>query len=65
MNGRCRFFKLDDPAVVQFNKSIQQLSGQNIEVKYPVKLVSQKALQDVINDRLRRQVTSMTMEDKQ
>ncbi|UGA54733.1 uroporphyrinogen-III C-methyltransferase [Vibrio sp. VB16] len=60
-----QFFKLDDPAVVQFNKSIQQLSGQNIEVKYPVKLVSQKALQDVINDRLRRQVTSMTMEDKQ
>ncbi|WED26619.1 uroporphyrinogen-III C-methyltransferase [Vibrio sp. DW001] len=60
-----QFFKLDDPAVVQFNKSIQQLSGQNIEVKYPIKLVSQKALQDVINERLRRQVTSMTMEDKQ
>lgn len=60
-----QFFKLDDPAVQQFNKSIQQLVSQSVEVKYPVKLVSQKALQDVINDRLRRQVTSMTMEEGQ
>jgi len=60
-----QFFKLDDPAVEQFDKTIKQLSGKNIEVKYPVKLVSQKALSDVINERLRRQVTSMTTEDKQ
>ncbi|MDB1122664.1 uroporphyrinogen-III C-methyltransferase [Vibrio algarum] len=59
-----QFFKLDDPAVIQFNKSMQQLAGQNVEVKYPVKLVSQKALQDVINERLRRQMTSMTSEEK-
>ncbi len=60
-----QFFKLDDPAVTQFNKTIKQLATKNIEVKYPVKLVSQKALADVINERLRRQVTSMTTEDKQ
>ncbi len=59
-----QFFKLDDPAVEQFSKSIQQLATQNISVKYPVKLSSQKALSDVINERLRRQVTSMTVEDK-
>ena len=60
-----QFFKLDDPAVTQFNKTIKQLATKNIEVKYPVKLISQKALADVINERLRRQVTSMTTEDKQ
>ncbi|NOI68437.1 uroporphyrinogen-III C-methyltransferase [Vibrio sp. 99-8-1] len=59
-----QFFKLDDPAVEQFSKSIQQLATQNISVKYPVKLSSQKALSDVINERLRRQVTSMTVEEK-
>lgn len=55
-----QFFKLDDPKVKQFEASIKQLVEQNVTVKYPVKLVSQKALSDVINDRLRRQVTSMT-----
>jgi uroporphyrin-3 C-methyltransferase len=60
-----QFFKLDDPAVKQFNQSIQELAGKGVEIKYPVKLVSQKALQDVINDRLRRQVTSMTTEEEQ
>jgi len=59
-----QFFKLDDPAVKQFNKSIQQLAGQNVEVNYPIKLVSQKVLRDVINERLRRQVTSMTTEEQ-
>ncbi|MDV7106066.1 uroporphyrinogen-III C-methyltransferase [Vibrio sp. TH_r3] len=59
-----QFFKLDDPAVKQFNKSIQQLARQNVEVNYPIKLVSQKALKDVINERLRRQVTSMTAEEQ-
>lgn len=59
-----QFFKLDDPAVVQFNKTMQQLATKKVEVKYPVKLISQKALSDVINERLRRQVTSMTTEEK-
>jgi len=59
-----QFFKLDDPAVIQFDKSIQQLANQNVEIKYPVKLVSQNALKEVINDRLRRQVTSVMAEDK-
>ncbi|WP_375751892.1 uroporphyrinogen-III C-methyltransferase [Vibrio sp. HN007] len=59
-----QFFKLDDPSVIQFNKTLSDLSKKNIEVTYPVKLVSQKALSDVINERLRREVTSMTMEEK-
>lgn len=59
-----QFFKLDDPAVAQFTNTIQQLASKNIEVTYPVKLSSQKALSDVINERLRRQVTSMTTEEK-
>ncbi|MDG3086683.1 uroporphyrinogen-III C-methyltransferase [Vibrio hannami] len=59
-----QFFKLDDPSVVQFNKALSELSKKDIQVNYPVKLTSQKALSDVINERLRREVTSMTMEEK-
>lgn len=58
-----QFFKQDDPSVKQFDKTMQQLKEQNIEVVYPVKLVSQTALADVISERLRRQVTSMTAEE--
>jgi hypothetical protein len=34
-------------------------------VSYPVKLQSQKALADVIRERLRRDITSMIGEEKQ
>jgi uroporphyrin-3 C-methyltransferase len=60
-----QFFKLDDPAVKEFNKTLGALSGQNITVSYPVKLQSQKALADVIRERLRRDITSMIGEEKQ
>ncbi|WED21767.1 uroporphyrinogen-III C-methyltransferase [Vibrio sp. JC009] len=60
-----QFFKLDDPSVAQFSRALQDLGGKDIQVNYPVKLVSQKALSDVINERLRREVTSMTMEEKE
>ncbi len=59
------FFNQDDDSVKEFNKTVKQLSQQNIQVDYPTKLESQSQLSDVIRDRLRREVTSMTgTEDK-
>ncbi|MBR9789682.1 MAG: heme biosynthesis operon protein HemX [Vibrionaceae bacterium] len=59
------FFNQDDNSVKEFNKTIGQLSQQNIQVEYPAKLESQSQLSDVIRDRLRREVTTMTgTEDK-
>lgn len=60
-----QFFRLDDSAVMEFEASIQQLSSLDVEVTYPVKLVSQQALSNVINERLRRRMTSMTTEEQQ
>ncbi|TNZ74688.1 uroporphyrinogen-III C-methyltransferase, partial [Vibrio parahaemolyticus] len=50
----------DDNAVKEFNKALNQLSQQNIQVEYPAKLESQSQLSDVIRERLRREVTTMT-----
>lgn len=59
------FFNQDDNSVKEFNKTVNQLSQQNIQVEYPTKLQSQSQLSDVIRERLRREVTTMTgMEDK-
>ncbi|MCS0355959.1 uroporphyrinogen-III C-methyltransferase [Vibrio diabolicus] len=59
------FFNQDDNSVKEFNKTVNQLSQQNIQVEYPTKLQSQPQLSDVIRERLRREVTTMTgMEDK-
>lgn len=58
------YLNQDDNSVKQFNKTLQQLSDIKITVNYPVKLNSQKQLADVINERLRREVTSMTTEEK-
>ncbi|MCW8334995.1 uroporphyrinogen-III C-methyltransferase [Vibrio paucivorans] len=58
------FFNNDDNAVIEFNKALGQLSGQNIQVEYPVKLQTQNVLADVINERLRREVTTMITEEK-
>jgi uroporphyrin-3 C-methyltransferase len=60
-----QFFKQDEASVMQFDKSIKQLAQQKVGVTYPVNLVSQKALETVINTRLRRQVTSLIQEDAQ
>ncbi|PJC84984.1 heme biosynthesis operon protein HemX [Vibrio sp. HA2012] len=60
-----QFFKMDDKAVVTFNQTLTALSSQNIRVEYPVKLVSQKVLTDVIRERLRRDITSIIKEEKQ
>ncbi len=59
------FFNQDDNSVKDFNKTVSQLSQQNIQVEYPTKLESQSQLSDVIRERLRREVTTMTgSEDK-
>ncbi|KGK09843.1 heme biosynthesis operon protein HemX [Vibrio navarrensis] len=60
------FFNLDDNAVKEFNRSLKQLSQQNVQVAYPMKLETQNQLADVIRERLRRDVTTLTStEDKQ
>ncbi|GMM91449.1 uroporphyrinogen-III C-methyltransferase [Vibrio fortis] len=58
------YLNQDKNSVIEFEKAIKQLSEQNITVKYPVKLESQSSLSDVIRDRLRREVTTMTSKEE-
>lgn len=58
------YLNQDNNSVIEFEKAIKQLSEQNITVKYPVKLESQSSLSDVIRDRLRREVTTMTSKEE-
>jgi len=58
------YLNQDNQSVIEFEKAIKQLSEQNISVKYPVKLDSQNELSDVIRERLRREMTVMTTEEK-
>jgi uroporphyrin-3 C-methyltransferase len=58
------YFSLEDNNVNQFNQLIKQLAEQNVQVNYPVKMESQTLLSDVINDRLRREVTSLIKEEE-
>ncbi|PRQ63945.1 uroporphyrinogen-III C-methyltransferase [Vibrio sp. V01_P9A10T6] len=59
------FFNSDDRSVQQFNHALLQLSKQNIQVQYPVKFETQHELADVITERLRREVSPMSVtEDK-
>ncbi|WP_162063590.1 uroporphyrinogen-III C-methyltransferase [Vibrio taketomensis] len=58
------FFDQQSNAVKEFNKSLNQLSEQNVQVEYPVKLETQQILSDVIRDRLRREVTTIGSEEK-
>lgn len=47
----------------QFNHMLEMLGKKNIQVNYPVKLESQSQLTDIINNRLRKEVTSLTEDD--
>lgn len=58
------FFNQDANNVIEFNKALENLSKQNVQVEYPVKLETQQQLADVIRDRLRREVTTMITEEK-
>ncbi|EKK9986084.1 uroporphyrinogen-III C-methyltransferase [Vibrio vulnificus] len=59
------FFNQDNNTVKEFTQSLKQLSKQKIQVQYPVKLQTQNQLADVIRERLRREVTSMTSTEAQ
>lgn len=56
------FFNQSDNRVKTFNQTLEQLAQQQVQVEYPVKLETQKQLADVITERLRRSVSSMTTE---
>lgn len=58
------FFDQDDHQVKQFNSALKELQQQDIDVTYPQALVSQQPLEDVISDRLRRNVTSIVEESE-
>ncbi|KOO13033.1 uroporphyrin-III methyltransferase [Vibrio xuii] len=58
------FFNQDSNEVIEFNKALELLSKQTVQVEYPVKLETQQELSDVIRDRLRREVTTLVAEDK-
>ncbi|ENH7395217.1 uroporphyrinogen-III C-methyltransferase [Vibrio vulnificus] len=59
------FFNQDNNTVKEFTQSLKQLSEQKIQVQYPLKLQTQNQLADVIRERLRREVTSMTSTEAQ
>ena len=58
------FFNQDSNEVKEFNKALELLSSQKVQVAYPVKLETQQNLSDVIRERLRREVTTLVSEDK-
>lgn len=58
------FFNQDSNEVQEFNKALELLSSQKVQVDYPVKLETQQNLSDVIRERLRREVTTLVSEDK-
>ncbi|MBF9001963.1 uroporphyrinogen-III C-methyltransferase [Vibrio nitrifigilis] len=59
------FFNSDNKQVQNFRATVAELAKQKVTVKYPTTLSSQAQLSDIIRERLRREVTSMTGEDKQ
>ncbi|ROV58692.1 heme biosynthesis operon protein HemX [Vibrio ponticus] len=58
------FYDQNSNAVKEFNKALELLSKQTVEVEYPVKLETQQILSDVIRERLRREVTTLVTEEK-
>ncbi len=60
-----QFFDLDDPIVQEFNRRVEVLGKQNIQVNYPIKLETQTFLSDVIAQRLRRETTTIIREENQ
>ncbi|WP_194438039.1 uroporphyrinogen-III C-methyltransferase [Vibrio fluminensis] len=58
------FYDQNSNAVKEFDKALELLSKQTVEVDYPVKLETQQILSDVIRERLRREVTTLVTEEK-
>lgn len=59
-----RFFSDSDNTVQSFRSTLTNLATKKVKVEYPVKLESQEKLAALIHERLRRQVSSLTAEDK-
>lgn len=55
-NWVAEFYNIENPAVKNFIKTLDQLAQQPVQLKYPRNLLSPKALTDLINTRLRKQV---------
>ncbi len=59
------FFNQEDDGVTHFSRALEGLAKTKVTVDYPVKLETPKQLADVIRDRVRRDVTTLTtLEDK-
>lgn len=59
-----RFFSDSDHSVTSFRHTLTTLADKQVKVDYPAKLESQAKLSALIHERLRRQVSSLTSEDK-
>lgn len=60
-----QFYKQDDAKVTSFIATLDKLSTQNIEIKYPVSLTTQALLSDYISERLRRNIATLGTESIQ
>ncbi|GAB2641082.1 uroporphyrinogen-III C-methyltransferase [Vibrio panuliri] len=58
------FYDQESNQVKEFNKALELLAKQTVQVEYPVKLETQQRLTDVIRERLRREVTTLVTEEK-
>ncbi|MGL6262090.1 uroporphyrinogen-III C-methyltransferase [Vibrio sp. WXL210] len=58
------FFDQENHQVKQFRQSLAELAEQEVSVDYPSKLASQQPLEDIIRDRLRREVSGIAEEEK-
>ncbi|MGL6316740.1 uroporphyrinogen-III C-methyltransferase [Vibrio sp. WXL103] len=58
------FFDQENHQVKQFRQSLAELAEQEVSVDYPTKLASQQPLEDIIRDRLRREVSGIAEEEK-
>ncbi|MGF1911654.1 uroporphyrinogen-III C-methyltransferase [Vibrio kasasachensis] len=58
------FYDQENTSVKEFNKTLELLGKQSVQVEYPVKLETQQILSDVIRERLRREVTTLVTEEK-
>lgn len=58
------FFDQENHQVKQFRQSLAELAEQEVSVDYPTKLASQQPLEDIIRDRLRREVSGIGEEEK-
>jgi uroporphyrin-3 C-methyltransferase len=59
------YFDVTQNSVSSFTKLLTDLSTTNITISYPTRLETQSKIEDVIKQRLRREVTTISTEDTQ